>query len=208
MNQPFSNVLTTPFGSDTSVPSRLGAHAVSLRLQLNDFLLAVQSRALRMAELGTRNPADALDVVQEAMCAFARSYSAKPFGEWKPLFFAVLDSKLTDFYRRRSVRTKFFGLLRGRASDLDDDVPEQAIDAPVSEHLLPDASAFNAQTSVAITKALQQLPGRQRQAFLLRIWEGLDTADTARAMRCSEGSVKTHLFRACAALRTQLEAHL
>ena len=47
-----------------------------------------------------------------------------------------------------------------------------------------------------IEKAMEILPARQREAFILRYWEEMSLAETAVIMNCSEGSVKTHCSRA------------
>lgn len=172
---------------------------------LDAFLRGVERRALRMAELAVGSRDEALDLVQDAMLGFARHYSAKPASDWPPLFYRVLDSRLTDWHRRQQVRGRWLTawLHRGDEDDADDPVAQ----APDPHDPGPLARLAGAQAGAALDAALRDLPPRQRQAFLLRVWEGLDVADSAQAMRCSEGSVKTHLFRALAALRRALEAY-
>jgi RNA polymerase sigma-70 factor (ECF subfamily) len=169
---------------------------------LDDFLKSVERRALRMAELATLNRDEAMDLVQDAMFGFVRHYAAKPAADWAPLFYRVLDSRLHDWYRRRQVRNRWLTVWLHDPEDAGVDAIAQAPDANDPGPLLRLAGNEAAQ---ALDAALAKLPLRQRQAFLLRIWEGFDVAATAAAMRCGEGSVKTHLSRALAALRRELE---
>ena len=168
---------------------------------LDEFLKSVERRALRMAELATLNRDEALDLVQDAMFGFVRHYAAKPAADWAPLFYRVLDSRLHDWHRRRQVRSRWLTAWL-HDEDAGIDAIAQAPDVNDPGPLLRLAGSEAAQ---ALDAALVQLPLRQRQAFLLRVWEGFDVAATAAAMRCSEGSVKTHLSRALTALRRKLE---
>jgi len=164
---------------------------------LDLFLRRVERRALRMAELATGSREEALDLLQEAMLGFVRHYSTKPPDDWAPLFYRVLDSRLNDWHRRQRVRGR-----RLAAPDDDEDPGVHVADPAEPGPLLRLAGD---QAASALERALADLPQRQRQTFLLRVWEGLDVAATAAAMRCSEGSVKTHLSRALAHLRRSLE---
>jgi RNA polymerase sigma-70 factor (ECF subfamily) len=136
------------------------------------------------------------------MLGFVRRYASKPASDWTPLFYSVLDSRVLDFLRRRQVRNRWMSWLRPVDDDEDGDVFAQVPDAAEPGPL---QRAADGDTRLALERALRALPRRQRQAFLLRVWEGLDVAQTAAAMRVSEGSVKTHLSRALAALRARLE---
>ena len=171
---------------------------------LEEFLKAIERRALRMAELATAQRDEALDLVQDAMFGFVRHYAGKPQAEWTPLFYRVLDNRLNDWHRRRQVRTRWIDRFQRDAGDDGDDLLSQAPDPADPGPLLRLAGT---QATLALDAALIALPLRQRQAFLLRVWEGLDVAATAAVMRCSEGSVKTHLSRALTALRRALEDH-
>ena len=167
---------------------------------LDRFLRGVERRALRMAEMACGQRDAAFDLVQDAMLAFVRRYADRPAQEWPPLFHRVLDNRLTDWHRRQRVRGHWmFSFFQ----DADDD--SDPLDAVVDDaEPGPLGRLADDQASMVLDSALRALPLRQRQAFLLRVWEGLDVAYTAIAMRCSEGSVKTHLSRALSRLRERL----
>jgi len=171
--------------------------------ELDVFLAGVEKRAFRIARAQLGDADDALDTVQDAMFKLVRKYAQRPSAEWAPLFWTILRSRVTDVRRRRSFRRRFDALL-GRDPDGEPRDPLDGvagIDDPVAQ--LAQRGAL-----VAVEQAVRALPERQQQAFLLRVYEGLDVATTAQAMGCSQGSVKTHLSRAMGALRTVLEEHL
>lgn len=174
--------------------------------ELERFLKDVERRAFRMAEIALRNADDALDVVQEAMIQLARRYGTRPPEEWKPLFYRILQNRIHDWQRRRRTRSKVIAWWTGGVSDENDDPPDP-IENAVALDAGPGRQLESAEAMVALERALGALPARQQQAFLLRTIEGLDVAETAAAMGCSEGSVKTHYFRALQALREQLGEH-
>jgi RNA polymerase sigma-70 factor (ECF subfamily) len=166
---------------------------------LDQFLASVERRAFRMAELALGHREDAMDAVQEAMIKLV-AYRDKPADEWTPLFWSILRRQVTDRHRRNSVRRKFMAVL-GRADDERED-PLEMLPDPGED---PARRLADGQAWSALGQALRTLPRRQREAYLLRELQGLDVAETAAAMGCSDGSVKTHLSRAMSALRLQLE---
>jgi RNA polymerase sigma-70 factor (ECF subfamily) len=167
------------------------------------FLAEIERRAFRIAQLATGNRDDALDIVQDAMIKLVQKYSDQPAASWKPLFYAILESRIMDFHRRQSVRNRFRSWL-DRPSDEEDgeDLLEQQ---PAEISSFPDIQLQDAEFVEHLNGALSELPLRQQQVFLLRIWEGLDISDTAKAMQCSESSVKTHYSRALEKLRIALK---
>jgi len=169
---------------------------------LNQFLAGVELKAFKIAQAALRHEDDALDAVQDAMLQLARAYADRPAQEWKPLFYRILENRIRDMQRRRTVRGRVIAWLPFRG-DEDDEEPDPIAQAPSPEPQPPRRLELE-QAVGALEKALDGLPRRQQQAFLLRTLEGLDVAQTAAAMGCSEGSVKTHYFRALQALRARL----
>ena len=160
------------------------------------FLQAVQRRALRIAELSLGHRDDALDAVQDAMFKLVQKYAGKPQADWTPLFYRILYSRITDCQRRRSRSSRVFGhffLSQQGNEDVDED-PIQIARDPAEPN--PARFCSDGEFGEQLDCALAELSERQRQAFLLRAWEGLNVRETAIAMRCSEGSVKTHYSRA------------
>lgn len=169
---------------------------------LERFLAGIERRAYRIARMAVRNDDDALDIVQEAMIRLARHYGARPTEEWRPLFYRILNNGIRDCMRRRRVRSRVIAWWPGAAPGQEDrpDPIEQAPDPAGG----PDELLESAEALAILEAGLAALPERQREAFMLRAFEGLDVADTAVAMGCSEGSVKTHYFRAVHALKGRL----
>lgn len=135
------------------------------------------------------------------MLGLAQRYAQRPTREWGALFQTILQSRIRDWYRRERVRNRFRVWFRNDDEDGGDSVGE----LPDGAEPGPEGRMGHARAMGALEQALNNLPLRQQQAFVLRAWEGLDTHATARAMGCSEGSVKTHYSRACEALRNVLK---
>ena len=169
---------------------------------LDAFLAQVERRAFRMAELQLRQREDAMDAVQDAMLRLVRHYRDKPATEWAPLFWGILRRRIVDLQRRRKVRSIVVGWLGGGH---DADGGELPAWEPADPGQDPLGRLHDVESYADMSAAVQKLPTRQREAFILRMLEGLDVAETARAMGCAEGSVKTHLSRAMHQLRNQLE---
>lgn len=165
----------------------------------------VDRRAFRIAEIALRNSDDALDVVQESMIQLARNYGNRPAEQWKPLFYRILQNRIHDWRRRRRTRSRVIAWWTGGVAQQDD--PQDPIDAAVTTDVGPDVKLEQGQAMAALEGALAALPARQQQVFLLRALEGMDVAEAAAVMGCSQGSVKTHYFRALQALRTTLGEH-
>jgi RNA polymerase sigma-70 factor (ECF subfamily) len=194
--------LAMPLPGTTGGARRARAASVDQAQALDRFLAGIERRAFRIARMAVRDDDDALDIVQDSMIKLARHYARRPSEEWRPLFYRILNNGIRDFMRRRRVRTRVMAWWPGRANgDEEGADPVQAAPDPAGGplELLEGAEAL-----AALEAGLAALPDRQREAFVLRAMEGLDVAGTAVAMGCSEGSVKTHYFRAVRALKGRL----
>lgn len=173
--------------------------------EMNRFLAEVEKRAFRMTQVAVRDTDEALDIVQDTMFTLVRKYANKPNDEWRPLFYRILQNRITDWHRRNTVKSKVFAFFTPGNEDGETFDPiEQAPDRPSAA---PDIRAELDGATEELQVAVGRLPRRQQQAFLLRTLEGLSVADTARAMKCSQGSVKTHYSRAVHRLREVLKEH-
>lgn len=159
-----------------------------------------------MAELATRNREEALDLLQESMLSLVTSYSDRPEVEWRPLFYRILQNRIRDWHRRQRIRRSWRAFLPGSGNaETEDNGPDSLDRLPGPGKHNPAERALKAELARSVKRVLADLPLRQQQAFLLRAWENLSVQETARAMGCSEGSVKTHYARAVRTLRQQLD---
>lgn len=165
------------------------------------FLQSIETRAYKMAYMATKKEEDALDLLQNAMMKLVEKYSDKPESELKPLFYAILQNQIKNWYRQQAQISKWFFWQKSAYDSEEDeqDYTPQGVDETSPEDLL-DSSRQQSE----LLQVLEQLPVKQQQCFLLRSWEGLSVKETAKIMNCSEGSVKTHMSRASQKLQQVL----
>jgi RNA polymerase sigma-70 factor, ECF subfamily len=179
------------------------------RSELSAFLEGVERRAFKQAVFAVREQEAALDIVQDAMLRLAEKYGDRPAAELPLLFHRIMQNAIRDWFRRQKVRSLWTTLLSSLSPGRDDDEDPletlQAADESKREEA-PGEQLERAQVLEIIEREISRLPERQREAFIMRYWEELDVAETARRMRCSEGSVKTHCSRAAHALAAALRA--
>jgi RNA polymerase sigma-70 factor (ECF subfamily) len=169
--------------------------------ELSDFLVGIEKRAFKRTVFHVRDDESALDIVQDSMMKLAEHYGDKPANELPMLFQRILSNTTLDWFRRQKTRKALFSNFSDFGSGQDDD--EFDVLDVLTSHLSNESALdefVRTKTFEEIEKEIQNLPGRQREAFLLRYWEDLDVAETAAAMGCSEGSVKTHCSRAIQSL--------
>jgi len=198
------NAYAASFAVSSFAGDRTGVDTLQREAKLNQFFADVEKRALRITEINIRDRDEALDLVQDAMIKLARNYADRPGDEWTPLFYRILQNRIRDWQRRQAVRNRVM-VFFGRGSEDDDYDPVAAAPDPAGR--APDEELQTHEAMVSLEVAIAALPGRQREAFMLRTFEGLNVAGTAAAMGCSQGSVKTHYSRAVHSLRETLGEH-
>lgn len=176
---------------------------------MDQFLASVERRAFKQAMYAVRDEHTALDLVQDAMLKLVKSYGARPASELGPLFHRILRNCITDHFRRQKVRSLWTTLLSSMSPGTDDDSDRDILESlePADPHWRDESAADQvnrAQTLTIIENEIKKLPKRQREAFMMRYWEEMNVAETAKAMGCSEGSVKTHCSRATRSLARAL----
>lgn len=188
------------------------AHPVlATEQELSDFLKSVEKRAFKRSLYHVRNEESALDIVQDSMLKLAEHYGDKPAAELPMLFQRILSNSTLDWFRRQKTRNALFSNLSDFEGEGEDGAEFNLLEnysGPDGDALVESAESDTErkQTLHSIEAEIQGLPTRQREAFLMRYWEEMDVAETAAAMGCTEGSVKTHCFRAIQALSKALKA--
>ena len=175
--------------------------------ELSDFLESIERRAFKQTAYAVRDDHAALDIVQDAMMKLAEKYGDKPVAEFPMLFQRILQNTMRDFWRRQKIRNLWTTLLSsfgGGNNGEEEHDPLEMIDVE-DDSDEPSAQLERSQTIKLIERALEKLPRRQREAFVLRYWEDMDVAETANIMGCSQGSVKTHCSRAVHAMAAELK---
>ncbi|MDO4637418.1 MAG: RNA polymerase sigma factor [Lautropia sp.] len=185
---------------------------MATRPEISEFLAAVERRAFKQAVFAVRDDDIALDIVQDAMLKLVEKYADRPVTELGPLFQRILQNATHDHFRRQKVRrtwvTPLSALPGSNSPDGEEIDPLDSLLAQRDDRRAEDAAdqASRAQTLQLLEQEIARLPRRQREAFILRYWEEMDVAETAQAMGCSEGSVKTHCSRAIHTLSQALRA--
>jgi len=158
-----------------------------------ELVRAQYGRLRRLCELLLSDKEEAEEIVQET---FMKAYEACAAGAVPDSWGAWLTRVAVNACRDR--RRAGWWIRFRRWTDAVEDVPL------VSQDPGPAETAASAETRRRIWLAFRQLPGRQREVFVLRQIEECSTAEVAEVLGLSPGSVKRHLFRAVRKLREAL----
>jgi RNA polymerase sigma factor (sigma-70 family) len=179
--------------------------------ELSDFLKSVERRAFKQAVYAVRKDESALDIVQDTMIKLAERYGDRPVAELAPLFQRILQNTINDYFRREKLRNTWVSLFSSMNSSNDENEDFDLLETYAGEKGSQTTESGSEQLErmqvlEIIDEEVQKLPPRQREAFLMRYWHDMDVAETAEAMGCTAGSVKTHCSRATHTLAEALKA--
>ena len=199
------DMTSDPNTKDSSLELENQKTAINNYHTMEQFLRYIERRAFHFVRISVDNVEDAHDIVQTSMYKLVKNYTDKSPADWMPLFYRIMSNKITDFHRRQSLRERFFFQVPVENEEDKDYLQSQVLLGVALESEAPLPSLERERQIDKLTQIIRMLPLRQKQAFMLRCWEGLSTRETAKAMGCSEGSVKTHYSRAMSRLQEQLE---
>ncbi len=181
---------------------------------LDHFLASVERNAYRIAVYALHDHQQALDVVQDSMLKLVEKYRVRNPEQWPALFYRILRNHITDLQRRQILHNRLARMLslfitkEVDGADAGQDLLESGIGAELNSPALePERRLLSMELGQQIEAALACLSERQRQAFILREWQGMSGRETATALGCSSGSIKQHHYRALQMLRRQLTVH-
>lgn len=143
---------------------------------------------------------NALDVVQDSMEGMLRHYIDKPQRDWHALFFSIVRNKITDIRRKQKNRSSVSLVSELTSSQTKQDILERA----PSSLQTPEQRFINSRLSATLQSAVDHLPERQRQVFLLREGMQYSIKETCELLDLTSGTVKQHHFRALKQLRKLL----
>ena len=210
-----SSLLSTSYDSLFALGYDVQTDGLNLRKKSLDnsqamgkFFSTIEKRAFRRAQIATGNVDDALDIVQDAMVSLIHKYTNKQAQDWELLFHKILSNRIMDWHRRARIR-KRFGAWLTPSDKTDNQDSTKEMEEPEFEDIdmpSPEAQVQTGQSMTILEEALQELPLKQQQVFLLRAWEGLSEKETSEAMSCSVGTIKSHYARARTFLKNKLES--
>jgi RNA polymerase sigma-70 factor (sigma-E family) len=152
-------------------------------LDFGEFVRARWSALFRTAYLLAGSRPEAEDLVQDAL--------ARTCVRWG----SIRDKRAADAYVRRiMVHQASRGWRRNRRERASAELPDSGHDGGIESH----------ETHLDLSKRIQALPPHMRAVLVLRYYEDLSEADTARELGCSVGAVKSQAHRAIKRLRAAL----
>lgn len=155
-----------------------------------------------MATMATRNEADAMDLVQDAMIRLVSRYADQHSDEWRGLFLKILENGILDWHRKETLKRRLFFWRQDEQAQEDAQPGTEQVQCAAG----PAEELWRDQIGEHLLTTIEKLPVKQQQCYLLRSWEGLSVSETAEVMGIHQNSVKTHYFRAMEKLREHYAA--